>query len=132
VFHRAVLAFELTQAGLAPGVILRLVRDHWDSKLRMIFTEAESAIVHERSDVVMLLAGISLITDTVPNINYVQVEKLSSRLDPALSGGNSKLPARVLIINLSAQLRRFHDALADVHLQRDREASPRPKRKPRR
>jgi hypothetical protein len=50
--------------------------------------------------------------------------KLSSRLDLALSGNT--LPARALVINLTAQLHRFHDALAEVHLRPDEEAPPIP------
>jgi hypothetical protein len=44
-FHRAVLAFELVQAGIAPGAILWLVKDHW-GRLSAIVMKAETAIMH--------------------------------------------------------------------------------------
>lgn len=116
-------AFELIQSGLAPSVVLQLVREHWNDRLRPIFDEAETAVMRDgdgANDVVLLLAGMSLISDAVPNINHVRMRRLSGRLDLALSG-NVKLPARAVTINLTAQLRLFHTALADVHLLPDRD-----------
>jgi hypothetical protein len=118
VFHRAVLAFELTQAGIAPRTIVRLVKDYWESKLRAIFSKAEDALIHpaprNSNDVALVMTGIALAAETaVPNINYVTVDKIAQRLDLALRD----TPARILVINLSAQLRAFHDALADAYKQ---------------
>ena len=55
--HRVVLAFELIELGVVPGIILPLVDEYWDSKLRDIFMKAESAIIRETSDVVLILVG---------------------------------------------------------------------------
>lgn len=134
LLHRAVLAVELSQAGIAPAVILRLIRDFWDSRLVRIFVEAESAIMHPMpgGDIVLLLAGISLMgggEGAVPNINFTTMRKLSGRMDLALAG--DRLPARALVINLSAQLRKFHEALADEHLRPDQETPPKRSKKKR-
>src|SRR5262249_21144356 len=40
-FHRVVFALELTEVGITPAVILKLVADLWDRKLGKIFAEAE-------------------------------------------------------------------------------------------
>jgi hypothetical protein len=136
LIHRAVLAIELSQVGVAPAVILRLINDFWDSRLRAICEEAEREVMHPSrggGDIVLFLAGISLVSEgerAVPNINHAPMRKLSARMELALSG--DKLPGRVLVINLTAQLRKFHNALADVHLQPDPEDSPKRAKKSRR
>jgi hypothetical protein len=115
--HRAVLAFELVQAGLAPGIILPLIEEYWDHKLRDIFMKAEQALTRETSDVVLILAGVAAISSEtpVPNINFTTMDKLSARMTLALDG--ESLPARALLVNLSAELRKFHNALAHDHLR---------------
>jgi hypothetical protein len=116
-FHRCVLAFELAQAGAGPSVILRLIADHWTSRLRGIFEKAERAIIRETSDVVLILAGIAMGfgDKPTPAINDVTADRLSERLMFALDG--KSLPARVLLVNLSERLRRFHTALSNHHLR---------------
>jgi hypothetical protein len=106
-FHRAILAFELVEAGVAPGVILRLIKERWD-KLHAVIMKAEGAIVHRQADVVLVL-GLSLIDDAIPSINHTTRDKV----------GELALDSRVLLINLSAQLRQFHENLAVLHLQPD-------------
>jgi hypothetical protein len=115
--HRAVLAFELIELGVVPSIILPLVDEYWDSKLRDIFMKAESAIIRETSDVVLILAGVAALSSEspIPNINHTTMDKISRRITPALDG--EALPARALLVNLSAQLGKFHDALARYHLQ---------------
>jgi hypothetical protein len=135
LIHRAVLAIELSQVGVAPAVILRLINDFWASRLRAICDEAEREVMHPSpsGDIVLFLAGISLVSEgerAAPNINHAPMRKLSARMELALSG--DKLPGRVLAINLTAQLRKFHNALADVHLQPDPETSPQGAKKSRR
>jgi hypothetical protein len=134
LIHRAVLAIELSQVGVAPAVILRLIDQFWDTRLRPIFAEAEREITRPTpgGDVILILAGVSLVSEgdrAVPNINHAPLRKLSARIILALSGG--KLPARVLAMNLTAILRSFHEALADVHIQPDTEAPPKRPKKPR-
>jgi hypothetical protein len=124
LIHRAVLAIELSQLGVAPAVILRLIKRFWDTRLRPIFAEAEREVMRPTpgGDIVLILAGVNLVSEgdrAVPNINHAPLRKLSARMDFALSG--DKLPARVLATNLTAILRSFHQALADVHLLPDTE-----------
>jgi hypothetical protein len=116
-FHRLVLTFELIELGIVPSVILPLINQYWDSKLRNICAKAERALVRETSDVVLILAGVAALSSerAVPNINTVTLDKISERITFALDGEG--LPARALMVNLSAQLRKFHDALAHYHPQ---------------
>jgi hypothetical protein len=132
-FHRLVLAIELVQAGIAPGVILRLISEQWD-KLRRIFTQAEHATVHptpgNANDVVLILP-INLMFETEARINSTRRDRLPQDIE--LAFGNERLPARLLLVNLSAQMRKFHDALSHYHLQPDQlvEAAMAPKMKAR-
>jgi hypothetical protein len=117
--HRLVLAFELAQAGIAPSIILSLVKNYWDSKLKDIFRRAEHANMHGGSDVLLYVAGIAAMIDregAIPNINFTTIDKLGG-LALALEGDG--LPARALVISVSAQLRKFHFALTEYHPQRD-------------
>ena len=69
---------------------------------------AEASIMKETSDVVLLLAGVAAISSEtpIPNINDTTMDKISERLTFALDGAS--LPARALLVNLSARLRKFH------------------------
>jgi hypothetical protein len=118
-FHRLVLTFELIELGIVPSIILPLIREYWDSKLHDIFMRAEHARVHNTSDVVLILAGVAALSSEtpVPNINHTTMNKISERITPALDGKAKGLPARALLVNLSAQLGKFHDALRYYHLQ---------------
>jgi hypothetical protein len=113
-FHRAVVAFELVQAGIPPGVILRLIKEQW-KRLSVIVNKAEHAIMHpaERNanDVVLVL-GLGLFDDTIRSINSTTRDKVGQMAMLALD-------SRMLLVNLSAQLRRFHENLAVLHLQPD-------------
>jgi hypothetical protein len=115
--HRAVLAFELVQAGVVPSIILPLIREYWDNKLRDIFTKADRTVNDEAKDVVLIMAGVAALSSEtpVPNINHTTMGKISERMTLALDGKG--LPARALFVNLSAQLRKFHRALTHYHLQ---------------
>ena len=68
--HRVVLAFELIELGVVPSIILPLVDEYWDSKLRDIFMKAESAIIRETSDVVLILAGVAALSSGVTGPEY--------------------------------------------------------------
>jgi hypothetical protein len=137
--HRVVLAFELTQAGFAPSLVLQFLHDFWDKRMREICLKAESASVHGTPDVLLIMAGVSAMEGpekAIPNVNYTTAEKPSKLL--LAIDGKSELPARALVVNLSAQLRRFHTALTHYHLRPEMlaelEAKPKSKRaaKPRR
>jgi hypothetical protein len=113
-FHRTIVAFELVQAGVAPAVILRLFNEHWD-RLSAIVMKAEKAVVRpaerDANDVVLIL-GLNLIDDTIKSINGVTRDRIGEIAMLALD-------SRLLLVNLSAQLRRFHENLAVLHLQPD-------------
>jgi hypothetical protein len=129
------LAFELVQAGVVPGVILRLVKEQWDARLRAIFMKAERAIAHDEpdgDDVILLLALSLLIDEGSLGINETTIAKLGQMATFALKG-DSLPPARVLMVNLSAQLRRFHEIFRVLHMQPDElfEMAAQAKKKPR-
>jgi len=117
--HRLVFAFALAEVGIVPSIILSLVKNYWDSKLKDIFRMAEHVNIRGGSDVLLFLAGIAAMIDregAIPNINHTTMDKLGS-LALALEGDG--LPARAVVINLSAELRRFHFALAEYHPQQE-------------
>jgi hypothetical protein len=132
-FHRLVLTFELIQLGIVPSVILPLIDQYWDSKLRDIFAKAERANVHNTSNVVLILVGVAALNSerAVPNINHSTMAKLAEITAFALDG-EGPLPARALLVNLSAQLSKFHRALVDYHLGPEPviEATKKSKRRP--
>lgn len=124
-FHRAVLAFELIELGIVPSVILPLINTYWDNKLRAIFLKAEQALARGTSDVVLILLGVAALNSkrTVPNINHTTLAKISESITFALDG-KGLLPARALLVNLSARLSEFHTALAGYHLQPEPVVTP--------
>jgi hypothetical protein len=141
--HRVVFAFEMAQLNISPTTVLWLVREFWDKRLRDIFIKAERANVHQAPDVVLFFSGLTAMDgpeQAVPNVNHTTIDKLAETLSLAVRGSNEfrDLPARAVVVNLSAQLRRFHAALSHYHLRPDMlaelEAKPKSKRaaKPRR
>jgi hypothetical protein len=119
--HRVVLAFELTQAGMSPTTVLWLASEFWGKHLHDIFMKAERALVHDTPDVVLSLSGLTAMDGpekSVPIINHTTMDKLSGSLSLVIRGKDEldDLPARALVVNLSAQLRRFHTALTHYHL----------------
>ena len=118
--HRVVLAFELTQAGTSPATVLKLIQNHWQ-RLREICLDAERANVRETPNIVLLLNSLAAMDgpeQAIPNINHTTMDKLAAALSLAIRGDDDQRdpPARCLLVNLSAQLRRFHTALANYHL----------------
>jgi hypothetical protein len=133
--HRVVLAFELTQMDISPTIVLWLVREFWDKRLREIFIKAERASQEETPDVVLILGGLTAMEapeEAVPNVNHTTMDKLSQSLSLAIDG-QGRRPARALLVNLSAQLRAFHSALKNYHLRPEMlaelEAKPRSKQR---
>jgi hypothetical protein len=117
--HRAMLTVELNQLGISPAVALGFIDRFW-TRLRAIFAAAEKEVVHPTpgGDIVLFLAGTSLVSEgerAVPNLNHVPLRKLPDRLALALT--HDSLAARAVVLNLTGQLRRFHRALAEIHLQ---------------
>jgi hypothetical protein len=122
-FYRLVFACELTELGVPPSVILRLVDEFWDTKLAPIFAAAEAANRRDSPGagaIMLVLPGVSFLSDrwpdAAPAINKVSLGKLAQWLALALRGDQDDwLPPRALIVNLSARLRKFHAALVAAH-----------------
>lgn len=119
--HRVVLAFELTQAGMSPTTVLWLVREFWAKRLREMCLNAARASVRESPEVVLILSSLTALDgpeQSVPNINHTTMDRLAATLSLLIRGEDEQRdpPARALVLNLSAQLRRFHTALANYHL----------------
>jgi hypothetical protein len=141
--HKVAFAFELVQLGTSPTTVLWLVREFWDKRLREICLKAARASINETPDVVLFFIGLTAMDgpeEAVPNINHTTMDKLAETLSFAIRGNDKlrDLPARAIVMNLSAQLRRFHTALSNYHVRPDMlaelEAKPKRKRaaKPRR
>jgi hypothetical protein len=123
---RLILAFELAQMDVPRELILRCADELWP-KLQPAFDLAGSGILHHPpgdADVILLLAGMATITHGVselPTVRYTKLGELQKGLGPILTGDQPRLIA----LNLSARLRVFHSALADVHLLPRRPAEAR-------
>jgi hypothetical protein len=133
-FHRLVFALELTAWNIAPSLILELVRDFWDNKLRAIFSAAESAITHptDGGDIALVLIGGDQMFRSRPSatalrLTHAPLRELRQCMGLAMR--DNPLPARAVVVNLSARLRRFHTALADAHNLREPVTAPEPPRK---
>jgi hypothetical protein len=114
---KLLLALELSQAAVAPQTILALIATSWDGRLKKIFDEAEDARDRETSDVWLLLAGITEMVErdgSIPVIAATTANKVDI-LRMALD--DSKVPGRAIVINVTARLRRFHEALIKVYPQ---------------
>jgi hypothetical protein len=118
--ERWLACLELSELGISPTVAGRLVIAYWAKKFAPIFREAQRTVIREPGldDVIMYLGGVHLMSGSwsserdfpgVPNINHSKLRELPNHMrtwmdDPPLS--------RMLITNLSARLRQFHEALA--------------------
>jgi hypothetical protein len=121
-FRRLILAFELIQARIAPSLIVPLIKNYWDSKLKPIFDKAERG----GPDMLLSLAGLVAMIeseDSIPSINGIRADKFAD-LWMALDG--KSIPPRALVINISFQLRKFRDALVSHHPQPEDLALDRP------
>jgi hypothetical protein len=126
-FWRLIFVCELFEFGIAPAVVLRLVKSLWERRLRKIFMDAEDAVVkHEDAgpdDIIMHLGGAHLMldgwSDAVPNVNSCPLSKLSDNMLMWMSmrpDDPSGLPPRALVTNLSMRLRAFHTALGPAYM----------------
>jgi hypothetical protein len=128
--HRLVFACEALEFGIAPSVILALVRERWESRLREIFKDAEKAAERNPGpdDIILHMGGVRLMTDgwsdAVPNVNRCRLGKLPDYIDQWMRMGPDDpagLPPRALVVNLSGRLRAFHRALAASHMTAPRD-----------
>jgi hypothetical protein len=126
-FHRLILVCELFEFGIAPSVVLTLVKSLWERRLRKIFKDAEDAVMkHEDAgpdDVILHIGGVHLMgdgwSDAVPNINACPLGKLPDHMAMWMSmrpDDPSGLPSRALVTNLSMRLRAFHTALSASYM----------------
>jgi hypothetical protein len=125
--HRLVFCFELAELGAPPAVQLKLVAELWERHIERIFRKADALSARGASgdDVVLLMAGVSLMveawtTGAVPNVQHCPLREVANRVGLALqASGDTEdaLQPRILAVNLTARLRRFHNALAAVHLK---------------
>jgi hypothetical protein len=138
LIHRLIFATELAEFGVMPQAVLETIADLWDSRIRSIFQRAEKAAGGQPGpdDVVLLLGGISLTvggwTSTakaLPNVNSFPLHRLAANLDLLMRYDDP--PPRALVVNLSARLRRFHDALAKHHHLHEESKPTKPARKKR-
>jgi hypothetical protein len=122
--HRLVFACEAFELGLAPGVVLLLVKTLWKIRLREIFERAEKAVMSGPTggDIVLYMGGVRLMTElwsnAVPNVNSCELRKLPDHIAAWMQMTPTDpvgLPPRVVVVNLSMRLRAFHDALAKAN-----------------
>jgi hypothetical protein len=148
--HRLVVAIELCELGVPPATAAALVANYWESKLTAICGDAErnNPAVHggepidPADDTVLYLGGISLRTGSlkgarspsIPNIDSCELRDLPSHMAQWMKSpdeNRADLPPRALVVNLSARLRAFHDALAPHYMDelRDKQAAVKDKKR---
>jgi hypothetical protein len=122
-FWRLIFALEMLEFGIAPAVVLSLVKSLWEPRLRDIFMIAEDAVMKCQDaagpqDVILCIGGARLMvdgfSDAVPNVNSCPLSKLPDNMAMWMSikpDDPSRLPPRVIASNLSMRLRAFHTAL---------------------
>jgi hypothetical protein len=114
---KLLLALELAQAAVTPQVALSLIATSWDDRLNRFFRQAEESRDRGTSDVWLLLAGITAMVErdgAIPVIAATTADRLDV-LRMALD--DSSVPGRALVINLTARLRRFYEALSEIYPQ---------------
>jgi hypothetical protein len=122
-FWKLIFVCELFEFGVAPSVVLGLVKSLWEPRLRGIFMDAEDAVMKCQDaagpdDVILHMGGVRLMVDgfldAVPNVNFCLLSELPDNVATWMSikpDDPSRLPPRALITNLSMRLRAFHTAL---------------------
>jgi hypothetical protein len=127
-FWKLIFACELFEFGIAPSVVLGLVKSLWEPRLRDIFKDAEDAVMKCQDaagpdDVILHMGGAHLMvdgfSDAVPNVNSCTLSELSNNMLMWMSikpDDPSRLPPRALVTNLSMRLRAFHIALGGSYM----------------
>ena len=125
--HRLQLAIELCEFGLSPATAVSLIEAHWEPKLWPVISAALNGLMHEEpggADVILRVGGVSLRTDSLrgeppgaPDIDHCTLAEAPIAMARWMAASPDRpTPPRALIVNLSARLRAFHDALADANL----------------
>jgi hypothetical protein len=130
--HRMIFACEMLEFGIAPSMVLSIVKSLWERRLRKIFKDAEAAIAPKHkepedavsNDIILYMGGIHLMVngwlDAVPNVNSCPLHKLPDQMKMWMSmkpDDPSGLPPRTIVTNLSMRLRAFHGAFAKSYLE---------------
>jgi hypothetical protein len=125
-FHRLILALEFCELGVPPATVVAILDAYWESKLKAIIDAAARGLVrHEPggNDVILYLGGVSLRTGSLRgeafpsvHIDRCSLDKLPLEMKRWMAmAPNDPAPPRALVVNLSARLRAFHDALSDAN-----------------
>jgi hypothetical protein len=123
-FWRLVFALELTALGIAPSLILKLIAEFWDPTLVAVFREAERAnmLPTNGGDIAfVLIGGETMFRATrdalTPQLSFAPLHELPGLMNSAMK--DKPLPARSIVVNLTARLRRFNRALVSAQDLRD-------------
>jgi hypothetical protein len=120
--ERWLCCLELAELGISPTIAARLVIKCWSS-LAPIFKAAQRTTNREPSsdDVILFLADVHLMSGNwsaekefpgVPAINHCTLRKLPDNVKALMDDAPR---SRVLVTNLSARLRQFHEVLAQSY-----------------
>ena len=108
--HRLIFACECFEFGLSPSVVLTMVKSLWDSKLRGVFHRAEEA------EIILLVHNVSLMTsgwsNQMPIIEGEDVRHIDFIPEVLITDPG---PTRMLLVNLSQQLRTFYKELGKIN-----------------
>jgi hypothetical protein len=123
--HRLIFACECFEFGLSPSVVLTMVRSLWDSELREMFHHAEKAeIILFVHDVSLMTSGWSNQMPIIDAVDVISIDFVRNWLT------NVPGSTRMLLVNLSQQLRTFYNELDKViEAKLPRQAEPRRKTK---
>jgi len=123
-FWRLVFALELTALGIAPSLILKLIAEFWEPTLVAVFREAERAnmLPTKGGDIAfVLIGGETMFRATrdalTPQLSFAPLRELPGLMNSAMK--DKPLPARSIVVNLTARLRRFNSALVYAQDLRD-------------
>jgi hypothetical protein len=124
--HRLVCGLELSEVGIPPGTVVALVDAYWP-KLKPIFAEASRPLPYPPEqqpgpdeDIVLILDGLALRTgawSAPKGARFPGVGKIESCRRRQLMDKLAGVTARVIVINLTERLKRFHYAFADEYLK---------------
>jgi hypothetical protein len=128
--ERVIAVFEMAEMGISPTVAARMVVGHWD-KFAPILRAAQGTVIHDADDgdIVLALVGAHLMSSSwaspadgedfpgLPFIHHCTVRELPKRM-PRWMKKAAALAAspRVLVTDLSAALRKFHQPFGEAYL----------------
>jgi hypothetical protein len=125
--ERWICCLELSELGISPTIAGKLVILAWSSRFDAIFRAAQATVVREPSfdDVVMYLGGVHLMSGNwsakPENVPYKSVAHIGHCTLKELNIETKRWMAdapfsRLLITNLSARLRLFHEAFSAAQM----------------